>query len=112
MHMFAETGCDAVMVGRGAQGNPWIFPQIYHYMETGEILPLPTPRERYEQILEHFEALVAYKGEYIGIREMRSHASWYTKGMYGSAGLRERINRTKSAEEFRTIIHEMMAEMN
>lgn len=112
MHMFAETGCDAVMVGRGAQGNPWIFPQIYHYMETGEQLPPPTPRERYEQILEHFESLVAYKGEYIGIREMRSHASWYTKGMYGSAGLRERINRTKSADEFRAIIHEMMAEMN
>lgn len=112
MRMFAETGCDAVMVGRGAQGNPWIFPQIYHYMETGEVLPPPTPQERYTQILEHFEALVAYKGEYIGIREMRSHASWYTKGMYGSAGLRERINRTKSADEFRTIIYEMMAEMN
>lgn len=112
MRMFSETGCDAVMVGRGAQGNPWIFPQIYHYMETGNMLPPPTPRERYEQILEHFEALIAYKGEYIGIREMRSHASWYTKGMYGSAGLRERINRAKSADEFRTIIYDMMAEID
>lgn len=110
--MFETTGCQAIMVGRGAQGNPWIFPQIYHYMETGEQLPPPSPTERYTQILAHFEALVAYKGEYIGVREMRSHASWYTKGMYGSAGLRERINRARSADEFKEIIHEMMDDMN
>ena len=70
---------------RGAQGNPWIFPQIRHYLATGEVLPLPTAMERYEQMLSHFEALLAYKGEYIGVREMRSHASWYTHGLYGSA---------------------------
>lgn len=108
--LFAETGCQGIMVGRGAQGNPWIFPQIYHYMDTGEILPPPSPMERYAQILEHFEALLAYKGEYIGVREMRSHASWYTKGMYGSTRLRERVNRAQSAQEFRDIIHAMMDE--
>ena len=110
VHMFEATGCAAVMVGRGAQGNPWIFPQIYRYMDTGEILPPPSPMERYEQILEHFEALLAYKGEYIGVREMRAHASWYTKGMYGSAALRERINRADTAQAFRDCIHEMMEE--
>lgn len=110
VNMFQKTGCAAVMVGRGAQGNPWIFPQIYHYMDTGEILSPPSPMERYEQILAHFEALLAYKGEYIGVREMRAHASWYTKGMYGSAALRERINRANTAQEFRDCIHQMMDE--
>ena len=106
--MMKETGCGAVMVGRGAQGNPWIFPQIRHYLATGEVLPPPTAMERYEQMLSHFEALLAYKGEYIGVREMRSHASWYTHGLYGSAALRERINRAGSADEFRAIVHDMM----
>lgn len=106
--MMKETGCRAVMVGRGAQGNPWIFPQIRHYLETGEVLPPPTPEEKYTQMLAHFEALLAYKGEYIGIREMRTHAAWYTHGLHGAAALRERINRTQSAEEFRLVVGEMM----
>ncbi|MBS6103233.1 tRNA dihydrouridine synthase DusB [Megasphaera sp.] len=106
--MMKETGCRAVMVGRGAQGNPWIFPQIRHYLETGEVLPPPTPKEKYTQMLAHFEALLAYKGEYIGIREMRTHAAWYTHGLHGAAALRERINRTRSAEEFRLVVGEMM----
>ena len=98
----------SIPVGRGAQGNPWIFPQIRHYLATGEVLPPPTAMERYEQMLSHFEALLAYKGEYIGVREMRSHASWYTHGLYGSAALRERINRAGSADEFRAIVRDMM----
>ena len=106
--LMEQTGCGAVMVGRGAQGNPWIFPQIRHYLATGEVLPPPTAMERYEQMLSHFEALLAYKGEYIGVREMRSHASWYTHGLYGSAALRERINRAGSADEFRAIVRDMM----
>lgn len=109
--MMAETRCQAVMVGRGAQGNPWIFPQIRHYLETGEVLPLPTPKEKYTQMLAHFEALQAYKGEYIGIREMRTHAAWYTHGLHGAAALRERINRTRSAEEFRAVVEEMLAKL-
>lgn len=110
MGMFAETGCAAVMIGRGAQGNPWIFPQIYRYMDAGQIVPPPSPAERYAQILAHFEALLAYKGEYIGVREMRAHASWYTKGLYGSAALRERINNAGTAREFRDCIRRMMDE--
>ena len=109
--MMAETRCQAVMVGRGAQGNPWIFPQIRHNLETGEVLPLPTPKEKYTQMLAHFEALLAYKGEYIGIREMRTHAAWYTHGLHGAAALRERINRTRSAEEFRAVVEEMLAKL-
>jgi len=95
------------MVARAAQGNPWIFSQITHYLTTGETAAPPTAWERYTQILAHLEALVAYKGEYIGIREMRAHASWYTRGLYGSAALRERINRTVSVAEFRAVVEEM-----
>lgn len=105
--MLQQTGCAAVMVARAAQGNPWIFSQITHYLTTGETAAPPTAWERYTQILAHLEALVAYKGEYIGIREMRAHASWYTRGLYGSAALRERINRTVSVAEFRAVVEEM-----
>lgn len=109
-NLMKVTGCQAVMVARGAQGNPWIFHEITHFLETGQVLPPPAARARYEQILRHFQALVAYKGEYIGLREMRAHASWYTKGLYGSAGLRERINRAASVPQFIEIIHQMMDE--
>ncbi|MCH4167394.1 MAG: tRNA dihydrouridine synthase DusB [Megasphaera sp.] len=108
-NMFAQTGCQAVMIGRGAQGNPWVFPQIIHYLTTGKVLTPPGPQERYRQILAHFQALIDYKGEYTGLREMRSHASWYTKGMHGSAALRERMNRTRSVEEFKNCIIDMMS---
>lgn len=108
--MFAETGCQGIMVGRGAQGNPWIFPQIAHYLETGEILPPPTARERYEQLLEHFHMLLAYKGDYIGLREMRAHAAWYTKGLYGSAAIRERINRAATVEAFEAVIEGLLVQ--
>ena len=79
------TGADAVMIGRGAQGNPWIFPQLIHWLHTGEELPPPTLAERAAVILRHLDLLVGYKGEYIGIREMRKHAAWYTRGLKGSA---------------------------
>ena len=106
--MFEETGCQGIMIGRGAQGNPWIFPQIITYLKTGKILPPPTAAERYEQLLEHFESLLDYKGEYIALREMRTHAAWYTKGLRGSAALRERINRAAGVEEFRNIIRGLL----
>lgn len=87
-----ETGCDAIMVGRGAQGNPWIFRRILHYLETGELLPEPTAEERVEKALRHAKMLVEYKGEYIGVREMRKHTAWYMKGLPGAAELRGRLN--------------------
>ena len=100
------TGADAVMIGRGAQGNPWIFPQLIHWLRTGEELPPPTRTERAQVILRHLGLLVGYKGEYIGIREMRKHAAWYTRGLKGSAELRERFNRAASREEFVNILRE------
>ena len=100
------TGADAVMIGRGAQGNPWIFPQLIHWLRTGEELPPPTLTERAQVILRHLDLLIHYKGEYIGIREMRKHAAWYTRGLKGSAELRERFNRAASKDEFVQILHE------
>lgn len=106
--MLLQTGCQAIMVGRGAQGNPWIFPQIRYYLQTGQQMAPPSPAERYKQVLEHFQALIEYKGEYTALREMRSHASWYTKGMYGSASLRERINRAQNPGEFREAVTDIL----
>ena len=100
------TGADAVMIGRGAQGNPWIFSQLIHWLRMGEELPPPTLTERAQVILRHLDLLVGYKGEYIGIREMRKHAAWYTRGLKGSAELRERFNRAASKDEFVQILHE------
>ena len=106
--MFAKTGCQAIMVGRGAQGNPWIFPQIQAYLDTGTILPPPSPAQRYRQMLEHFQSLRAYKGDYTALREMRSHAAWYTKGLYGSAAVRERLNRAESTDAFESLIRTLL----
>ena len=100
------TGADAVMIGRGAQGNPWIFPQLIHWLRTGEELPPPTLTERAQVILRHLDMLVHYKGEYVGIREMRKHAAWYTRGLSGSAELRERFNRAASKDEFINILRD------
>ena len=100
------TGADAVMIGRGAQGNPWIFQQLIHWLRTGEELPPPTLLERAQVILRHLGLLVGYKGEYIGIREMRKHAAWYTRGLKGSAELRERFNRAASKDEFVNILRD------
>ena len=93
-----ETGCDGIMVGRGAKGNPWIFKRITHYLETGELLPGPTLMEVRDMILRHGKMLTEYKGEMIAMREMRSHMAWYTKGMRNSAALRCEINQVETLE--------------
>ena len=104
------TGCDGIMVGRGAQGNPWIFKRIAHYLKTGEILAEPTQEERGALALRHAGLLVEYKGEYIGIREMRRHLSHYTKGMQGAAGLRSQINAIENLEEMGRLIKQFYIE--
>jgi len=104
--MLIETGCDGLMIGRGAQGNPWIFRQVAHYLATGEILPLPTEHERLSVMLRHLDMLVEYKGEYLGIREMRRHGAWYTKGMHHSSELRLRFNSAVCKEDFVTVLEE------
>lgn len=91
--LFAETGCDAVMVGRAAQGNPWLFGQIAHALGAGEALPGPTLPERVQMAIEHGELLIADKGQKVGVQEMRKHISWYLKGFYGAAHFREEVMR-------------------
>jgi tRNA-dihydrouridine synthase B len=106
------TGCDGIMIGRGAQGNPWIFRQIGHYFATGEYLPPPSLSERLVILLRHLDMLVAFKGEYIGIREMRRHAAWYTKGLRKSAQLRLQFNQAVNRQDFLTILQVLDGEQN
>ena len=94
--MMEETGCDGIMVARGAKGNPWIFRRINHYLDTGEILPGPSIEEIQAMILRHGHMLAAYKGEQTAMREMRGHVAWYTKGMPHSAALRNEINQVET----------------
>ncbi|BEU87225.1 tRNA dihydrouridine synthase DusB [Selenomonas sp. TAMA-11512] len=101
------TGAAGVMIGRAAQGDPWVFQRMRAYFERGERLPMPTPAQRRELVLRHLDMLIAYKGEYIGIREMRRHATWYTRGLLGSARLRERFNRAESREDFESILADL-----
>ncbi|CAM3733905.1 tRNA dihydrouridine synthase DusB [Alicyclobacillus pomorum] len=93
LRLLNETGCDGVMVGRAALGNPWIFREITHFLKTGQRLPRPSFEERIEVAIKHLRLLVEDKGEVIGVREMRKHAAWYIKGMPGAAQLREEINK-------------------
>lgn len=100
--MFNTTGCDAVMVGRGAQGNPFIFSQINSLIETGTTIPLPTPLERLDMALVHARGLCAEKGELRGIKEARKHFAWYIKGLPGSSALKVKlflVNSLNEAEE-------------
>lgn len=94
-----ETGCDGIMIGRAAQGNPWIFREVLYTLETGEVPERPTEAERKEIILRHAKLLMEYKGEYTAVREMRKHLSWYTTGLHNSAHFRQRINAMESMEE-------------
>lgn len=106
--MMEETGCDGVMVARGAKGNPWIFSRIDHYLKTGEVLPKQGPEEVKQMILRHAELLVAFKGEYTAMREMRKHVSWYTAGYPHSAALRNEINLVETMEELAELVLERM----
>ena len=101
------TGCEAVMVGRAAQGNPWIFRQLTQYLKTGERLPGPTMEERKEIILRHLDMLLKFKGDYVGPREMRKHATWYTRGIKGNAELRVLFNKAETREDFLRILAKM-----
>ncbi len=105
--MLKETGCDGVMIGRGAQGNPWIFRQILGRMETGQEPAPPSLSEVKEMILRHARMLVEYKGTYTGIREMRKHTAWYTAGFPHSAKLRARVNEVKSLDELEDLIRRL-----
>ena len=98
------TGCDGVMVGRGAQGNPWIFRELVEYDRTGKIPPRPSLEELKETMLRHARLQIEYKGDYLGIREMRKHVGWYTTGLKGAAALRAEINQVQSYEELEQLL--------
>ncbi len=100
-----ETGCDGVMIGRGAQGNPWIFRELLEYERTGKLAERPSVEVIRETMLRHARLQIEFKGDYLGIREMRKHVAWYTKGLKGSARLREAINQVESYEELEKLLN-------
>ncbi len=106
--MFEETGCDGVMVARAAQGNPFLFREIKSYFETGVVCERPTNQEIYDTVIRHADLQLQYKGEYIGIREMRKHVSWYTTGMTGSAKFRNEINQMTDMESLKEACRKVM----
>lgn len=110
--MIETTGCDGIMVGRGARGNPWIFKRISHYMETGEILNKPSHEEVREMILRHAKLLIECKGEFTGVREMRKHFAWYTAGYPHSAVLRNEVNLIESYSELEEMVNTKMRIIN
>lgn len=108
--MLLETGCDGVMIGRAARGNPWIFSEIDHYLKTGEKAPAKTYEEVREVILRHAKMELEYKGEYTAVREMRKHIAWYTAGYPNSAALRREINTMESFEQLEEAVRNIFSE--
>lgn len=102
--MKEQTKCDGFMIGRGARGNPWIFNEIKHYMQYGEIPQRPSIHEVKQTILRHARLMVEFKGEYTGIHEMRKHVAWYSVGMYDSARLRNQVNGVESYSELEDLM--------
>lgn len=106
VRMMKETGCDGIMVGRAVRGNPWLFGEIREYLETGKRRERPSKDEVRAMMLRHARMQIDYKGDYIGIREMRKHISWYTAGYPGSAKLRGEINTVDSYGELERLLNE------
>ena len=99
LQMFEQTGVDGIMIGRGSFGNPWVFRNIKHYLETGEKLPQPTNNEKLEVMEKHIELAVKEKGEDVAIKELRKHIAWYTKNLKNSSEFRNSINKVEKKEE-------------
>ena len=108
VNMLEKTKCDAIMIGRGSQGNPWIFKRINHYMKTGEVLPEPTLEEKITTAIKHMNLAVAEHGEYVAVREMRKHIGWYLKGLKNSAKYRDQINKITDYKEVIVMLEEYM----
>ncbi len=107
--LFDYTGCDAIMIGRASEGNPWIFKRTIHYLKTGELLPEPTIEEKLTLALRHLDMLVKYKGEYIGVREMRRHLGKYVKGIPHSAEARFYINKAETQKEMVEFVEKLLS---
>lgn len=109
--MMEHTGCDGVMIGRAVRGNPWIFREINEYLDHGISVARPTIEEVKTTILRHAQLQLQYKGEYIGIREMRKHVSWYTAGYPHSARLRQKVNAMETFDDLRKSIEVIFQEL-
>lgn len=105
--MFEHTGCDAVMIGRAARGNPWIFSQVRAYIIEGKHLPAPDKEQIRQMILRHARLQVKYKGEYTGMREMRKHVAWYTAGLPHSARLRREVNQLEDYSQLEKLLESL-----
>lgn len=105
-----HTKADAVMIGRAALGNPWMMYQTVKYLESGELMPEPSVREKMDVCLLHFERLKALKGEKVAVREMRKHASWYLKGIRGNGKIRNAINLAETDQELRALLNSVVEE--
>ncbi len=108
--MLEETGCDYLMVGRGALGRPWVFSQINAYLQQGIILPEPPVSERMLVMIKHIKLICEYKGERIGIREARKHAAWYIKGIKGAAAYRQQVGALESIEQLEEMAFRIVKE--
>ncbi len=105
------TRADAVMIGRAAQGRPWLFREIQHYLETGERMASPEVDEIHRVLVAHLNDLYQFYGEYTGVRVARKHISWYTKGLAGSAAFRHAMNRLETSAEQRAAVNEFFAQL-
>lgn len=105
--LLTQTGCDGVMIGRAARGNPWLFRQVIAWLQDRQRLPAPAMEEKKKMILRHAALQMEVKGEYTGVREMRKHLSWYTAGMPNSARLRQSVNQAESFEEMKRLVESM-----
>ncbi|MGZ8204022.1 MAG: tRNA dihydrouridine synthase DusB [Burkholderiales bacterium] len=106
-----RTGADAVMIGRAAQGRPWMFREISHYLATGKHLPPPEVQEIHRVLVAHLNDLYAFYGEHTGVRVARKHISWYTKGLAGSAAFRHAMNQLQTCAEQLAAVNEFFAEL-
>lgn len=106
--MLEETGCDGLMLARGAQGNPWLFARIQHYLETGEVLPGPERGKIRRMVLRHARMQTEWKGELLGMKEMRKHIAWYTAGLPHSAAVRRKCNTIESLAELEELLEQFL----
>lgn len=108
IRMEQETGCDGIMIGRGAMGNPWIFDMIKEYRKTGNEAKKPTVEDAVDMMLYHARSLIDFKGEYIGVKEMRKHVAWYTTGYPLATKLRKRVNEANTYEDLEQLLNEYL----
>ena len=111
-YMLDYTGCDHIMIGRGALGSPWIFEQINEYFKSGKELPEPATEEKMSVMIKHIALLCEYKGDYVGMREARKHAGWYIKGMRGAASFRREIGELETMDQLKALAERVCNQAN